>query len=1130
MLKGFWFNRQINVTWRQATLTVLAVYFFGVFYALIAEIFLPSRYNETILLSTPFGLFLFGFAWFVFYKKNWDFIPNLTVLATTLMVSFFLPESYTSREASFAIFLPSVLALLVVSPLWLVIYSFLGVFILLLRADFRGLYTEPITLILYGMVISGLLASRAMAETSLRQLKRSQKEVEESDKRFSTAFDIGPFPQVISNLASGKILNANQAYCSLLGYELSEIIGKTSIELGAWVNPDLRGQIIERIASGQKASNIELEFRTRTGDIRTLLVSYERVEIHNEQCLISSSIDVTDRRKFEEQLRVREDRFRNLIANTGDMILVIDQHACITFATPSSINMMGFSPEELLGRDFRDQIHPDDLATVNQFFLHRRETPGIAPSSLIVRIIHRDGGIRVLDVLGTNRLADPTINGIILNVRDITEQSAINAALRESEDRFRDAIQNAPYPIMLHAEDGEVIAVNQVWTDLTGYTSSEILTISSWTEKAYHERSLQIQQEIFNLFSATQRIDVGEDEIFTANGERRTWDFSSAPLGKLPDGRRVLISIAVDITERKRSEALIASEKRALEMIAKGIALPETLSAIALNIEAQTSGLLCSILLLDEDGIHMRHGSAPSMPSDYIQAIDGFAIGPASGSCGTAAYRKAPVFVTDIATDPLWVDFRDLAMQNRLESCWSIPIMDATGRVLGTFAMYYNSPRSPQPIELLLIDRYVNIAAIAIERNLANRELSSLNTELEKRVELRTEELMQANRQLETALRIKDEFLATMSHELRTPLNGILGFSEMLLSSQFGSLTERQTKYVSSIDSSGRHLLGLINDLLDLAKIEAGMMDITFENTNIEELCQSSLLFVKQVAFQKDIHLSFEQDMDYHYVVGDQRRLKQILVNLLSNAVKFTPEHGSVTLRVTADPIKDSVDFSVEDTGIGISPEDQLRLFKPFTQVDSSLARHYEGTGLGLSLVQKLTELHGGGVFVQSEVGKGSIFTVRIPGRNMIHSEEKTEPSILIEPVALQGQRRVYGRKILLAEDIESNIFLLGDYLEHQGYELIYARHGQEALDKAQETNPDLILMDVQMPVMDGLTATRRLRTDSRFASVPIIALTALAMTGDRERCLEAGATEYVSKPVKLKQLAELIEELLETR
>jgi len=385
-----------------------------------------------------------------------------------------------------------------------------------------------------------------------------------------------------------------------------------------------------------------------------------------------------------------------------------------------------------------------------------------------------------------------------------------------------------------------------------------------------------------------------------------------------------------------------------------------------------------------------------------------------------------------------------------------------------------------------------------------------------------------ANERLEHALRIKDEFLANMSHELRTPLNSILGFSEMMLSGDFGELNERQRKYTANIESSGNHLLGLINDLLDLSKIEAGMLEIYPEQTNIDEVCHASLAFVKQLAAKKNIHLSYRKELEFPFILADQRRLKQILVNLLSNAVKFTPEHGSVTLRVFMDAEKKFMNFSVQDTGIGIAEKDIPKLFMPFTQLDNSLARQYEGTGLGLSLVQELTELHNGRIHVQSMVGAGSTFTVSIPCEHENIPEPIQEKDMTTATPDLERSKPLAAKKLLLAEDVESNIMILGDFLNFHGYEMIYARNGREALEKAIETPPDLILMDVQMPVMDGLEATRRLRTDPRFTSVPIVALTALAMTGDRERCLEAGATEYVSKPVNLKQLEELIKKLLQ--
>jgi len=265
---------------------------------------------------------------------------------------------------------------------------------------------------------------------------------------------------------------------------------------------------------------------------------------------------------------------------------------------------------------------------------------------------------------------------------------------------------------------------------------------------------------------------------------------------------------------------------------------------------------------------------------------------------------------------------------------------------------------------------------------------------------------------------------------------------------------------------------------------------------------------------------------------ADMRRLKQILVNLLSNAVKFTPEGGQIGLTVTGDAERQVITFGVWDTGIGIAPEDLPRLFKPFVQVDSSLSRQHEGTGLGLALVTRLTDLHGGSLTVESEPGQGSSFMVSLPWQDSWGSTEKPEPVEALSEIS--GLRRMTVKPraerplILLAEDNEANIQLMVDYLTDEGYRIVVARNGEEAVDRARDECPALILMDVQMPNIDGLEATRRLRADPQHASTPIIAVTALAMPEDRARCLAAGANDYLSKPISLKKLARTIADYLE--
>jgi len=255
-------------------------------------------------------------------------------------------------------------------------------------------------------------------------------------------------------------------------------------------------------------------------------------------------------------------------------------------------------------------------------------------------------------------------------------------------------------------------------------------------------------------------------------------------------------------------------------------------------------------------------------------------------------------------------------------------------------------------------------------------------------------------------------------------------------------------------------------------------------------------------------------------------------VNLLINAVKFTPEGGKIGLEVIGDPEAEAVHFTVWDTGIGISPQDMERLFQPFVQLDSSLSRRYEGSGLGLALVRRLTELHGGGVSVESDgvPGKGSRFTISLPWRETTERSLATHPApenlAAPQPEAATAVPSDACPLVLLAEDNEDNITIILDYLQAKGYRVIVARSGIEAIARAREERPDLILMDIQMPEMDGLEAIRRIRAEAvdSVATVPIVALTALAMPGDRERCLKAGANAYLSKPISLHKLPQLIE------
>ena len=447
-----------------------------------------------------------------------------------------------------------------------------------------------------------------------------------------------------------------------------------------------------------------------------------------------------------------------------------------------------------------------------------------------------------------------------------------------------------------------------------------------------------------------------------------------------------------------------------------------------------------------------------------------------------------------------------------------IPLRTPIGEVIGTICSFYIQPRRAQPEEIQLAEVLAEQAAVAIDNYQLYQGQRLANTQYRQM----SEQLKQANVELKRALQLKDEFLANMSHELRTPLTAIIGLAEVLQDQVYGPLTPKQDKSVKTIEQSGQHLLAIINDLLDLSHIESGNLDLNLAPISIGSLVESGLALVKRQAQDKQIHLQPQVSTNLAEIVGDELRLRQVLLNLLSNAIKFTPQGGEVT--VSAQMLGDAVELSVTDTGIGIAADELPKLFQPFSQIDSSRSRHYGGTGLGLALVQRITALHGGTVQVNSHLGQGSRFTVVLP--LCLEAQPSTGP---VEPrvVAQYQPQHALAPLILLAEDREPILLLLSDYLEEQGYRVAIAKTGPEAIDLAQSQHPDLIFMDIKLPQIDGLEATRQIRT--HLTHTPIIALTALFLPEHEAHFAAAGFSDYLAKPLKMEQLTEMISKHLKS-
>jgi PAS domain S-box-containing protein len=873
-------------------------------------------------------------------------------------------------------------------------------------------------------------------------------------------------------------LKLSPRYCELLGYDPGAF-HPTLEEWQTYVHPDDRARVERTIrdylaSSGGDNGQICSEHRMRAGDgswksvlARGMII--ERDAAGRPLRAAGTMADISERAAAEEA------RMWAVVDATPGAALIADKGGRVRHANPACARSFGYEGA-MTGRSV-EQLAPEAMRSNGRAreLFSRPNLPG-----RVLCAIRADGSsFPAMVHISPVELAGQDL--VIMTLRDMTQRQRAEEALQASSERYRQIVQTAAEGIWMTNADDRTTFVNPTLAQMLDYEVEQMMgrAMTDFMDDA--GRALLKQHLQHRLSGEASQGDV----CFLRRDGSSVWCLLSTTVINSDAGHYAgTLAMLTDITARRQAEGALRDSSQRLASI----------------FNAVTNGLV----MVDGHGAVIERNAAAARMLAHTEDLAGDGLWQGVREDGTpydgASHPVRLALVTGISVRDVVMGLARPDGARHWLSVNAEPIPDQSGAVQ------------------LVVASLTDIT----DRKRGEDALRELNEHLEERVAIRTGELEHARQVAEEANQTKGQFLANMSHEIRTPMNGVIGMAYLALKTE---LDPRQRDYLEKIRFAGEHLLGIIDDILDISKIEAGKLEIEQVDFALDHVIQTLTTVVAPKAASRDLELVYDLDPTLPRVLrGDPLRLGQVLINYANNAIKFS-EKGRIEVRVrqvVGDAHGCLLRFEVSDCGIGLSEAEIDKLFQSFQQADTSTTREYGGTGLGLAICKQLAQLMGGEVGVRSRPGQGSTFwftarlgisSATVPA--LIDRVKDAAAELLASSRSAAVMAALKNARILLVEDNTFNQQIALEMLEEVGSSVCLAANGMEALELLRQTAFDCVLMDVQMPLMDGLEATRRIRADPRLADMRVLAMTATATSEDRVRCIEAGMDDFISKPIQ---------------